>query len=80
MFNTTIKGSEGIFTGVVVASMKAIILGNILQNQLIPQFNSSVGLLDRKGIVLYSNTPSFIGKNVFGREIQSSFLITSSRI
>jgi signal transduction histidine kinase len=73
VFNTTIKGSEGIFTGVVVASMKANILGNTLQNQLIPQFNSSVGLLDRKGIVLYSNTPSFIGKNVFGSEIQSSF-------
>jgi signal transduction histidine kinase len=73
VFNTTIKGSERIFTGVVVASMKATILGNTLQNQLIPQFNSSVGLLDRKGIVLYSNTPSFIGKNVFGSEIQSSF-------
>jgi signal transduction histidine kinase len=44
----------------------------VLQHQLIPQFNSTVGLLDRKGIVLYSNTPSFIGKDVFGKEIQST--------
>jgi signal transduction histidine kinase len=43
----------------------------VLQHQLIPQFNSTVGLLDRKGIVLYSSTPSFIGKDVFGKDIQS---------
>jgi signal transduction histidine kinase len=72
VINITGNGSAGIFTGVVVASMRATTLGSVLQHQLIPQFNSTVGLLDRKGIVLYSNTPSFIGKDVFGNEIQST--------
>jgi signal transduction histidine kinase len=71
IINMTGKGSPGVFTGVVVASIRSITLGNVLQHQLIPQFNSTVGLLDRKGIVLYSSTPSFIGKDVFGKDIQS---------
>ena len=29
-------------------------------------------MLDRKGMVPYSTTPSFMGKNVFGKEIQST--------
>ncbi len=52
--------------------MRFTALGAVLQEQLIPQFNSSVGLLDRNGMVLYSDTPSFMGKNVFGNEIQSN--------
>jgi signal transduction histidine kinase len=74
----TAKGS-GIFTGIVAASINVDTLGNVLQRQLIPQFNSTIGLLDRNGIILYSNTPSFIGKYVFGNDIQSalSSLLTS---
>ena len=40
--NMTGKGSPGIFTGVVIASIRSITLGNVLQHQLIPQFNSTV--------------------------------------
>nr|MBA3285521.1 sensor histidine kinase [Nitrosopumilus sp.] len=68
--NDTQTGSPGVFTGVVVASMRAPALGSVLQEQLIPQFNSSVGLLDRNGMVLYSDTQSYMGKNIFGNEIQ----------
>ena len=67
------NGSSAEFTGVVAASIRATTLGNVLQRQLIPQFNSTLGLLDRNGIVLYSSTPSFIGKYVFGDDIQSAF-------
>lgn len=76
--NMTAKGS-GIFTGIVAASINVDTLGNVLQRQLIPQFNSTIGLLDRNGIIVYSNTPSFIGKYVFGNDIQSalSSLLTS---
>jgi signal transduction histidine kinase len=76
--NMTAKGS-GIFTGIVAASINVNTLGNVLQRQLIPQFNSTIGLLDRNGIILYSSTPSFIGKYVFGNDIQSalSSLLTS---
>jgi signal transduction histidine kinase len=73
VINNTEKGSPGIFTGVVVASMRATALETLLQHQLVPQFNSTVGLLEGKGMVIYSSTPSFIGKDVFGNDIQSAF-------
>ena len=73
VINNTEKGSPGIFTGVVVASMRATALETVLQHQLVPQFNSTVGLLEGKGMVIYSSTPSFIGKDVFGNYIQFAF-------
>jgi C4-dicarboxylate-specific signal transduction histidine kinase len=60
---TTGKGEQQ-FSGVVVAAIKLQTLGNVLQNQLFPGFNTTIELLDRNGIILYSNTPSFIGQNV----------------
>ena len=78
IINTTKKGAPGIFTGVVVASMRATTLGNLMQHQILPQFNSSIGLLDRNGMILYSSTLYFIGKDYFGKEIQSSLLTVLS--
>jgi signal transduction histidine kinase len=70
---TTGKGEQQVFSGVVVAAIKLQTLGNVLQNQLFPGFNTTMELLDRNGIILYSNTPSFIGQNVFGNKMQSVF-------
>jgi signal transduction histidine kinase len=75
---TTGKGEQQVFSGVVVAAIKLQTLGNVLQNQLFPGFNTTIELLDRNGIILYSNTPSFIGpsfigQNVFGNKMQSVF-------
>ena len=75
---TTGKGEQQVFTGLVVAAIKLQTLGNVLQNQLFPGFNTTIELLDRNGIILYSNTPSFIGpsfigQNVFGNKMQSVF-------
>ena len=47
-------------------------MGNILKGQIFPQFNSTVSLLDNKGIILYADDSSFIGKYVFGKEFQSA--------
>jgi signal transduction histidine kinase len=66
--NATEKGS---FMGVVVAGIRTSILGDLLESQLLPQFNSTIGLLDKNGLVLYADTQSFIGKNIFGKELQS---------
>lgn len=63
---------EGSFMGVVVAGIRTGILGELLKNQLLPQFNSTIGLLDKNGLVLYANSQSFVGKNIFGKEIQSA--------
>ncbi|MGH9964472.1 MAG: sensor histidine kinase [Nitrososphaeraceae archaeon] len=67
--NATEKGS---FMGVVVAGIRTGILGELLKNQLLPQFNSTIGLLDKNGLVLYADNQSFVGKNIFGKEIQSA--------
>src|SRR5919108_1249532 len=51
---TETSTTKGILTGVVVASIRLETLGNFLKNQLFPQFNSTIGLLDRNGIILYA--------------------------
>ena len=54
------------FKGVVVTSVTAAIIGRTLHHQLSPQFPNTVGLMDRKGMLLYSQNESLIGKNYFG--------------
>ena len=54
------SNGKGIFTGVVVASMRLESLGNFLKNQLYPQFNSNIGLLDKNGTILTQLMPSNI--------------------
>jgi signal transduction histidine kinase len=44
----------------------------LLKDQLIPEFQSSVSLLDRNGTILYSPNDTYIGQNVFSNEIQSA--------
>jgi len=65
------NGTTGIFKGVVVAGINIYTLGNLLKNQLFPQFNSTIGLLDRNGIILYTNPQQYVGENVFGNKFQS---------
>ena len=47
-------------------------LGNLLKNQLFPHFNSAMGLLDDKGILLYSDNQSYIGRDIFGKNLKLS--------
>ena len=68
---------KGILTGVVVTSIRLGTLGNFLKDQLYPQFNSTIGLLDRKGTILYTTgTQQYAGENIFGDKFQS--LLASS--
>jgi signal transduction histidine kinase len=68
------------FTGVVVASIRLETLGNFLKDQIFPHFSSTIGLLDRNGIILYTSPkqfgittdpPQYIGEYVFGNKFQS---------
>ncbi|MRN68437.1 MAG: hypothetical protein FIO04_01925 [Nitrosopumilales archaeon] len=61
----------GIFKGVVVAGIRADTLGNLLKNHLFSQFNSTIGLLDRNGIILYTNPQQYVGEYIFGNKFQS---------
>ena len=66
-----INSSTGIFKGVVVSGINVYTLGNLLKNQLFPQFNSTIGLLDRNGIILYTNPQQYVGDYIFGNKFQS---------
>ena len=69
---TETSTTKGILTGVVVASIRLETLGNYLKNQLFPQFNSTIGLLDRNGIILYATgAQQYVGEYVFGDKFQS---------
>jgi signal transduction histidine kinase len=61
------------FNGVIVAGIRVDTLGRLVQDQLVPDYKSSVGLTDRNGIILYSSSsPQYIGKDIFGQEVQSN--------
>ena len=66
--STRIEG----FKGVVVTGIRMDTLGNLLKNQLFPHFNSAMGLLDDKGILLYSDNQSYIGRDIFGKNLKLS--------
>ena len=60
------------FNGVVVSAIEIDRLGRFLQGQLSPKFESSFGMTDRYGTILYTSNTTYIGKNVFGNEFQAS--------
>jgi signal transduction histidine kinase len=64
--------SENDFKGVIVASLRADNLGSIVKNQLSPEIESSIGIIDANGAIIYTADPSFIGENLFGEKVQSA--------
>ena len=59
------------FRGVIVSSINVLTLGKFLEGQLAPQFQSTTGLLDKDGQILYSTDHTAIGLDVFGDEFQA---------
>lgn len=73
--NTTASGAQTqrtVFNGIVYSGIRLDTVGELLKDQLIPEFQSSVSLLDRNGTILYSPNETYIGQNVFSDEIQSA--------
>ncbi|HEU4605096.1 MAG TPA: cache domain-containing protein, partial [Nitrososphaera sp.] len=66
-----VNQQTGEFVGVAAAGIRLDTLGAFLQDQLSPETQSSVGMVDRDGIILYSRSGEHTGKNVFGPEFQS---------
>lgn len=61
------------FKGVITSAIELNSLGKLVGAQLVPDYKSSVGLLDKNGVILYStSSPQYIGKNVFDPELQSN--------
>lgn len=67
-----IDGQTAEFSGIVSAGIRLDALGSTLQSQLSPDFESSFGMIDREGVVLYSGNQILIGKSVLGDEFQSA--------
>ncbi|MDQ2685310.1 MAG: PDC sensor domain-containing protein, partial [Thermoproteota archaeon] len=59
------------FKGVVVASIEAQNLGNFLESEIHPKFNSDIAFMDRNATIIYTQNQTFIGKNYFGNDFQS---------
>ncbi|AIF84178.1 signal transduction histidine kinase [Candidatus Nitrososphaera evergladensis SR1] len=65
------NATQGQFEGIIVAGIRTDIFGKLLEGQISPNLQSQVGLLDNRGIILYSNHTEYMGKNVFGYKFQS---------
>lgn len=78
--NNNTMEPPGTFKGVVVAAIKGVTMGNILENQLLARFNGSVDLLDKKGTVLYTNNQSFIGRHVLESRSHTALASLSPKV
>ncbi len=71
----TANNETVVFKGVIVAGIRTDVLGNFVKNEIPPGFQSEVGLLDKNGIILYTNNQTYIGKDFFGKEFQSTLSV-----
>jgi signal transduction histidine kinase len=58
------------FEGIVGAAIRLPALGTYLRSQLSSNEQGSVGILDPKGVILFSSNESMIGLNVFSDAVQ----------
>jgi signal transduction histidine kinase len=64
------NGSGGMFKGVMVASMNLMSLGNSVSEQLPPDNQGTVSLMDRDGTIVYTQNDALLGKKYFSNEVQ----------
>src|SRR5918997_6894441 len=69
--STNNNNSNNVFEGVIVAALRATDIGKFLQAELLKEFPNTAGLIDRNGVILYSQDQSYIGEDYFGNEFQS---------
>jgi signal transduction histidine kinase len=72
------NGNTTVFKGVVAAGIRADTLGSFVKNQIPPGFESNVGLLDKNGIILYTDNQTYIGSDYFATEFQSTLSVLLS--
>ena len=65
------NNNSSVFNGVVASAIDLDRFGKILQSQLSTKYGSTLGMVDRNGLILYSSNATYIGKDVFGDELQS---------
>lgn len=65
-----VSEETGVFAGAVVAAIRLDTFGTFLQSELSPDFLSAFGMVDRFGVILYSQNQAFLGKSIFSEEVQ----------
>lgn len=58
------------FDGIVFTTIDLAKLGAFLQKELSPEFASNVGLIDKDGVILYSQNRDVVGNNYLSPEFQ----------
>jgi hypothetical protein len=71
ILDTPRNNNSSVFNGIVASAIDLDQLGQLLQSQLPAKYGSTLGMLDRNGIILYPSNATYKGKNVFGDEFQS---------
>jgi signal transduction histidine kinase len=68
--NGTSNSNMSNFEGIVFTTIDLSKLGEFLQKELSPEFASNVGLIDKNGVILYSQNRNVVGKNYLTPEFQ----------
>ncbi|HET6717541.1 MAG TPA: hypothetical protein VFG90_10455, partial [Nitrososphaeraceae archaeon] len=68
--NSTSQSNTSNFKGIVFTTIDLSKLGEFLQKELSPEFASNVGLIDKNGVILYSQNRNVVGKNYLTSEFQ----------
>jgi len=68
--NSTSQTNMSNFEGIVFTTIDLSKLGEFLQKELSPEFASNVGLIDKNGVILYSQNRNVVGKNYLTPEFQ----------
>jgi signal transduction histidine kinase len=63
---------DGNFQGAVVGSIKADTLSKSITQELAPGFDSSPGIVDSQGGVVYSQSSEIVGESLFSDKVQSA--------
>jgi signal transduction histidine kinase len=65
------NSSSSVFNGAVVSAIDLDQFGQVLQAQLSAKYGSTLGMIDRNGMILHTTNATHVGKDVFGDEFQS---------
>jgi hypothetical protein len=71
--NSSENNNNPIFDGIVVSAIDLGQLGQFLQSQLPTKFESTFGMTDRNGTILYGGNITYLGKNVLVTSFKQSF-------
>jgi signal transduction histidine kinase len=64
------NNNSSVFNGVVASAVDLDQFGQVLQGQLSTKYGSTLGMIDRNGMILYSSNTTYIGMHIFGDEFQ----------